>query len=77
MVQSSVGESDINVIEEEEKKLSVETRKYMKEFPNLFLRSGSMKNHKVKIRTRDEAKITQQEGRKIPIEMQNVVDKKK
>ena len=33
------------------------------------------KNHKVKIRIKDEAKITNQKGRKIRIQMRNAVDK--
>ena len=69
------GECIVNSIEKEEcEKLSDETKMFVKEFPELFSRKGKIKNHKVKITIKDEAKITQQKGRRVPIQLQKSVD---
>ena len=65
----------VNSIEKEEcEKLSNETKKFVKEFLDLFSKKMKTKNHKVKITIKDEAKITQQKGRKLPIQLQKSVD---
>ena len=67
------GELDVNSIEKE-KDLSAETKQFVKEFPKLFERRGKVKNHKVRINFKTDAKITQQKGRRIPIHLQKAVD---
>ena len=42
----SVDDSDNNVPEEKEEKLGLNTKMYMKMFPNLFSRSGKIENHR-------------------------------
>ena len=44
------------------------------EFPDLFKRNGRIKNHRGKINLKSVAKISQQKGRRIPIQLQNAVD---
>ena len=46
----------------------------MQEFPNLFKRKGRVKNYEIKIDMKQDAKITQQKGRRIPIQLQDQVD---
>ena len=65
LVPEQKGELDVNSIEKE-KGLSAETKQYVKEFPKLFERRGKMKNHKVRINFKTDAKITQQKGRRNP-----------
>ena len=67
------GELDVNSIEKE-KDLSAETKQFVKEFPKLFERRGKVKNHKVRMNFKTDAKITQQKGRRIPIQLQKAVD---
>ena len=69
-----MGESVINVIEEEVEKLIAETKTLIKEFLQLFSRTGKIKYHKIKTKMKDDAAISQQNGRRIPIQMQEVVD---
>ena len=54
--------------------LSAETKQFIKEFPKLFERKGKMKNHQVRINFKPCAKITQQEGRRTPNQLQKAVD---
>ena len=44
------------------------------EFPNLFERKGRSKNHQVKTNLKSDAKLSQQKGMRIPIQLQNAVD---
>ena len=74
MVQKPVGESEINIIEKEGEKLSQETKALVNEFPNLFSRKGKIKDHKIRIKMKENASISQQKGRRIPIQMQKAVD---
>ena len=74
MVQKPVGESEINVIEKEGEKLSQETKALVNEFPNLFSRKGKIKDHRIRIKMKENASISQQKGRRIPIQMQKAVD---
>ena len=74
LVPKQKGELDVNSIEKE-KDLSAETKQFVKEFPKLFERRGRVKNHKVRINFKTDAKITQQKGRRIPIQLQKAVDK--
>ena len=46
----------------------------MQEFPKLFKRKGRVKNYEIKIDMKENAKITQQKGRRIPIQLQGQVD---
>ena len=66
------GECEVNSIEKEE--LSTETKQFCNEFPKLFKRNGKIKDHEIKIKLKPDAKITQQKGRRIPIQLQNAVD---
>ena len=74
MVQSPVGESEINVIEKEVEQLNAETKTFVKEFPKLFSRERKIKDYKIKIKKKENAAISQQERRRIPIQMQKAVD---
>ena len=47
----------------------------MREFPKLFCRKGRVKNYKIKIEMKNDAEITQQKGRRVPIQLQNQVNK--
>ena len=67
-------ESEINVIEKEVEQLSAETKTFVKEFPKLFSRKGKSKDHKIKIKTKEDAAVPQQKGRRIPIQMQKAID---
>ena len=67
------GECEVNSIEKE-KELSTETKQFCNEFPKLFKRNGKIKDHEIKIKLKPDAKITQQKGRRIPIQLQNAVD---
>ena len=46
----------------------------MGEFPKLFTRKGRVKYYQIKIKMKDDVRITQQKGRSIPIQSQNQVD---
>ena len=46
----------------------------VQEFPNLFKRRGRVNNYKIKIEMKDDTRITQQKGRRIPIQLQDQVD---
>ena len=72
IAQANKGECEVNSIEKEE--LSTETKQFCNEFPKLFKRNGKMKDHEIKIKLKPDAKITQQKGRRIPIQLQNAVD---
>ena len=73
------GEWQVNNISQEikqtEEQLSPEVKQIAEEFPNLFKRSGRVNNYKIKIEMKENAKITQQKGRRIPLQLQNQVDK--
>ena len=59
-----------------EEKQNPEVQQLPKEFPKLFKRKGRVKNYKIEIDIKNEAKVTQQKGRRIPIQLQEQVDKK-
>ena len=73
MVQKSVGELGINKIEKEGEKLGQKTKTIVNKFPNLFSRKGKIKDHKIK-KIKENASISHQNGRRIPIQMQKAVD---
>ena len=64
----------VNEISPEEKP-SPEVQQLMGEFPKLYKRKGRVKDYEIKIDVKSEAKITQQKGRRIPIQLQEQVDK--
>ena len=68
------GELEINSIERISE-LSVESRQLVTEFPELFKRQGKVNNYKIKINLKSEATVSQQKGRRIPIQLQKAVDK--
>ena len=67
------GELDVNSVEKDEE-LSAEAKQLSNEFPDLFKRNRRIKKHQVKINLKSDAKISQQKGRRIPIQLQNAVD---
>ena len=67
------GKSEVNSIEKNEEPCE-ETKKFVSEFKKLFTRNGKVKNHRVKIKLKENARIVQQKGRRIPIQLQNAVD---
>ena len=73
------GENSVNSIScesaESENKLSHDAKQLVEEFPNLFKRRGRVNNYKIKIETKDGTRVTQQKGRRIPIQLQEQVDK--
>ena len=72
------GENAVNSIsresDESENKLSRDALHLVQEFPNLFKRRGRVNNYKIKIEMKDGTRITQQKGRRIPIQLQDQVD---
>ena len=46
----------------------------MGDFPKLFTRKSRVKNYDIKIKMKDNAGISQQKGRRVPIQLQNQVD---
>ena len=72
------GENAVNSIsrecDESENKLSRDAQQLGQEFPNLFKRRGRVNNYKIKIEMKDDTRITQQKGRRIPIQLQEQVD---
>ena len=63
----------VNEISPEEK-ISPEVQ-IMREIPELFKRKGRVEDYEIKIDMKENAKITQQKGRRIPIQLQEQVDK--
>ena len=49
----------------------------VREFPKFFRRKRhvKMKNYEIIFKMKDDAKVTQQKGRLVPIQLQNQVDK--
>ena len=64
----------VNEISPEEK-ISPEVQQIMREFPELFKRKARVKDYEIKTDMKENAKITQQKGRRIPIQLQEQVDK--
>ena len=52
-----------------EEKRSPENKQLEGEFSNLIKRKGRVKNYEIKIKMKEGAKITQQKGRRIPIQI--------
>ena len=74
VVPEQKGELEVNSIKKHQE-ISVETKHFVKELPKLFERRGKVTNYEVKINFKADAKITQQKGRRIPIQLQKAVDK--
>ena len=72
------GENAVNSIsresDESENKLSRDAQQLVQEFPNVFKRRGRVNNYKIKTEMKDGTRITQQKGRRIPIQLQDQVD---
>ena len=64
----------VNEISPEEK-ISPEVQQMTREFPELFKWKGRVKHYEIKIDMKENAKITQQKGRRIPTQLQEQVDK--
>ena len=45
--QTGKGELDINIVEEDNEKLKTEAREFVKEFPVLSTKQGTVRNHEV------------------------------
>ena len=58
-----------------EENISPEIQQVMREFPDLFKRKARVKNYEIKIDMKDNAKISQQKGRRSTIQLQEQVDK--
>ena len=56
-------------------KLSPDAEQLVEEFPILFKRRGRVNNYKIKIDMKDGTRVTQQKGRRIPLQLQDQVDK--
>ena len=72
------GENSVNSIfcesAEPEIKLDPDAQHIVEEFPNLFKRRGRVNNYMIKIKMKDGTRVTQQKGRRIPIQLQEQVD---
>ena len=55
--------------------ISPEIQQVMREFPDLFKRKARVKNYEIKIDMKDNAKISQQKGRRSTIQLQEQVEK--
>ena len=55
--------------------LSPDAEQLVEEFPNLFKRRGRVNTYKIKIYMKDGTRVTQQKGRRIPLQSQDPVDK--
>ena len=73
-LQPQKGELEVNSIEKKSE-LSAETKQLVTEFPELFKRQGKVNNYKIKLNLKSEAEVSQQKGRRIPIQLQKAVDK--
>ena len=73
-LQPQNGELEVNSIEKKSE-LGAQTRQLVTEFPELFKRQGEVNNYKIKINLKSEAEVSQQKGRRIPIQLQKAVDK--
>ena len=58
-----------------EEKMGPEVQQLFGEFPKLFKRRGRVKNYEIKINMKSNAKILQQKGQRVPIQLQEQVDK--
>ena len=56
-------------------KQNPEVQQLVREFPKLLCRKGRVKNYEIKNKMQDDAKVTQQKGRRVPFQLQNQVDK--
>ena len=52
-------------------RLSPEAEQLVEEFPNLFKRRGRVNNYKIKIDMKEGTRVTQQKGRRIPLQLQD------
>ena len=68
------GENSIKCVSAEkanpEEELSAEVEQIAEEFPNLFERRGCINNYSIKIEKKENARVTQQKARRIPIQLQ-------
>ena len=70
-----VNEGELDVISvEKDEELCAESKQLSKEFPDSFKRNGRTRNHQVKNNLKSDAKVSQQKGRRNPIQLQNAVD---
>ena len=58
-----------------EEKQIPEVQQLVREFPKSFKRKGRVENYEIKIKMKDDVRITQRKGRRIPNQLQNQVDK--
>ena len=74
--QKKQGQSkkSINFISNETEKASKLIENMKTEFSNLFERQGRIKNHQIHAKLHPEAVITQQKGRRVPIQLQDAVN---
>ena len=67
------GENSINCVTKEKEKpeveLSAEVKQVKAEFPDLFQRRGCVSNYSIKIEMKEGARVTQQKGRRIPVQL--------
>ena len=72
------GENSINCVSADKaisvEELSAEVKQLAEEFLNLFERRGCINNYSIKIEMKENARVTQQKGRRIPIQLQKQVD---
>ena len=73
-VNQSVNSDNFNREVNPENQQSPQVQQLQREFPKLFKRKGRVKNYEIKTTMKDDANITQQKGRRIPIQLQNQVD---
>ena len=60
LIQNPTCDSKINVFEKEVEQLSEVTKTFVNNFPKKFSRKGNTKDHKIKIKTKEDTTISQQ-----------------
>ena len=58
-----------------EEKISPEVQQFTGEIPKLFKRKNRVKHYKIKLNMKNDAKISQQKGRRVPNQLQDEVDR--
>ena len=73
------GENTLNCFScesvDSEIRLNPDAELLVEEFPNLSKRRGRVNNYKIKIDMKDGTRATQRKGRRIPLQLQDQVDK--
>ena len=56
--------------------LAPELKRIKQKFPKIFSRQGKITGHTIKIEFKEGARVTEQKGRRVPLQLQTAVDGK-